>query len=239
MWFRVDDGFNDHPKTYDATDAAVALWVRAGTWSSRSLTDGFIPTGMLARLSTEADAASKELCDRGLWRRIRGGFQFHDWHDYQPTAEQVKTQRKTNAERQSRWREAQRNAASNAVTNASSNASVTPSVTGVPSRPVPSLGTSVEGERPVARRAPTQRPPERCPKHANDERPPPCGACADARRAVEAWDRATTVDTTAAVRACALCDADGWRWIDPGRRGLGPMAGPGARCDHVRQPVPT
>jgi hypothetical protein len=48
-WFKIDDSFYDHPKVFDAPDCAVALWTRAGTWSARNLTDGFVPTGMPAR----------------------------------------------------------------------------------------------------------------------------------------------------------------------------------------------
>jgi 5-methylcytosine-specific restriction endonuclease McrA len=104
-WFKIDDGFYDHPKTFDASDAAIALWVRAGTWSSRNLTDGFVPAGMPPRLSAEHDAAVKELCVRGLWKRARGGFQFHDWHEYNRTAEEVKSERKANTRRQALFRD--------------------------------------------------------------------------------------------------------------------------------------
>lgn len=32
-------------------------------------------------------------------------------------------------------------------------------------------------------------PPSKCERHANDPAPPPCGRCADARKAYEAWQR--------------------------------------------------
>jgi hypothetical protein len=68
-WFKIDDSFYDHPKVFDAPDCAVALWTRAGTWSARNLTDGFVPTGMPARLCDDPDTAVKELVRRGLWLR--------------------------------------------------------------------------------------------------------------------------------------------------------------------------
>lgn len=92
-WFKVDDSFYDHPKSFDATDAAIALWTRAGCWSARNLTDGFVPTGMLARLSQNPDAAAAELTARGLWTRARGGYRFHDWLDRNPSRKQVEEQR--------------------------------------------------------------------------------------------------------------------------------------------------
>lgn len=88
-WFKVDDSFYDHPKVFDLPDSAVALWVRAGCWSARNLKDGFVPTGMPARLCDDPDAAIRALIDRGLWKRTRGGFRFHDWSVYQPTREEA------------------------------------------------------------------------------------------------------------------------------------------------------
>lgn len=97
-WFKVDDSFYDHPKIFDAPDCAVALWTRAGTWSARNLTDGFVPAGMPARLCDDPDTAVRQLMTRGLWKRTRGGYQFHDWAEYQPSAEAVKTLREKRVE---------------------------------------------------------------------------------------------------------------------------------------------
>jgi hypothetical protein len=88
-WFKVDDSFYDHPKVFDAPDSAVALWVRAGTWSARNSQGGFVPTKMPARLCDDPEAAVRELLDRGLWKRTKGGYRFHDWETYQPTREEA------------------------------------------------------------------------------------------------------------------------------------------------------
>jgi hypothetical protein len=122
-WFRVDDSFHDHPKVFDAPDCAVALWTRAGTWSARNLTDGFVPATILTRFTSDPDTAARELVHRGLWLRAKGGFQFHDWHEYQPTKEAVENERKMKAERQRRWREAKRRRSSRRPVDASRNAS--------------------------------------------------------------------------------------------------------------------
>jgi len=97
-WFKIDDSFYDHPKVFDAPDCAVALWTRAGTWSARNLTDGFVPAGMPARLCDDPDTAVKELVRRGLWLRTAGGFRFHDWDEYQPSREAVQDLRTKRAE---------------------------------------------------------------------------------------------------------------------------------------------
>lgn len=84
-WFKVDDSFYDHPKAFDAPDCAVALWTRAGSWSARNLTEGFVPAGMPARLCGDPDTAVSDLLRRGLWVRASGGYRFHDWDKYQPS----------------------------------------------------------------------------------------------------------------------------------------------------------
>jgi hypothetical protein len=94
--------------------------VTAGSWSSDHLTDGVVKDHVLASLGGTPELAD-ELVAEGLWRRIRGGYEFHDWLDKNPSRQAVDNQRKTNAERQSRWREAQRNAVTNGATNGVSN----------------------------------------------------------------------------------------------------------------------
>lgn len=107
-WFKVDDSFYDHLKVFDAPDCAVALWVRAGAWAARNLTDGFVPSGMPARLCDDPETAIKELVRRKLWLRVKDGFRFHDWTKYQPTRESVEHDREQATERKRRERERRR-----------------------------------------------------------------------------------------------------------------------------------
>ncbi|MGI5418677.1 hypothetical protein [Actinomadura luteofluorescens] len=78
-WFKVDDRFHSHPKGMAASLAALGLWTVAGSWSSDHLTDGFIPDHVIASLSRGETELAKELCAAGLWKRSRGGYQFHEW----------------------------------------------------------------------------------------------------------------------------------------------------------------
>ncbi|GAA6122597.1 hypothetical protein BPY_07050 [Bifidobacterium psychraerophilum] len=87
-WFKVDDGFYRNPKSAVLSDTATSLWLRAATWSCDLLTDGFVPEKMLPMFRSPQDAA-QELCDAGLWEKTEGGWRFHDWFDYQPSAEEV------------------------------------------------------------------------------------------------------------------------------------------------------
>lgn len=138
-WFKVDDSFYDHPKVFDAPDCAVALWTRAGTWSARNLTDGFVPAGMPARLCDDHDTAVRELLQRGLWSRSKGGYQFHGWRDYQPTSEEVKGLRSKRAEagRKGGLAKAAKQNGSNGLASASPVAKQN----AAPTRPDPTTGT--------------------------------------------------------------------------------------------------
>jgi hypothetical protein len=89
-WFKVDDRFHSHPKVLATEPAALGLWVVAGAWSSANLLDGFVPDNALPRLLPDSEMLAEKLCTAGLWRRIRGGYQFHDWTDYNPSAEQIR-----------------------------------------------------------------------------------------------------------------------------------------------------
>jgi len=184
-WFKVDDSFYDHPKVFDAPDCAVALWTRAGTWSARNLTDGFVPTGMPARLCDDPDTAVKELVRRGLWLRATGGWRFHDWATYQPSKTAVEDLRSKRAEAGKRGGQAK--AAKQNASNGLANASDVGKQNAAPSRPVPSpsgLGSGFSNGETSS----ILEPPSKCDQHINDDDPPPCGRCGEARRARERWD---------------------------------------------------
>lgn len=79
MPFFVDDSFHSHPKPTAASLAAIGLWTAAGSWSSNHLTDGFVPDHQISQLSRGQVELAKELVAAGLWRRTKGGYQFHEW----------------------------------------------------------------------------------------------------------------------------------------------------------------
>ena len=97
-WFKVDDAFPTHPKVRSIPrrerPAALGLWLAAGTWSAKHLTDGVIPGWVVDEEGTPALAA--HLVTSGLWhergsrcsrcpKTKAGEWRFHDWADYQPT----------------------------------------------------------------------------------------------------------------------------------------------------------
>jgi hypothetical protein len=227
-WFKVDDSFHSHPKVL-ATDAdALGLWVVAGAWSSSNLTDGFVPTHALLRLIPGSDDLARKLVTSGLWRRTKGGYQFHDWLTYQPSKEEATAGRdgmstggalgnhrrwhigtgKKNAS--CRYCQGKRDRPTDRVPDAIPESPPNPPG---PSRPL--LGGAL-GD-PLTPRA-GDPPSPRCERHQNADGSEPCGACRDARQARTRWDMADAERRRNAPKCrrhrgqpadnCALCRSE-------------------------------
>ena len=244
-WFKVDDGFASCrpvlaiPRRYRAQ--AVGLWLMAGTWSARELTDGFIPEYLLDELaSTPAMAA--HLVRAGLFEEASGGYQLIGWAKYQPTKEQVYARRSEEAQRKQRAREARRKQSDQQEPESVRNVSHPDPVRSPqrvrpvsehpdPTRPAPTrpLLSVVTSEEEVAL-VDAQEPPAKCPAHINDPSPPPCRACGDCRRHHDAWKAARDLrrrelaeQRRALIDHCNDCDHNGM--VDVGS-GL-------SRCTHT------
>ena len=102
-WFKVDDTLAFHSKIVMAGNAAVGLWVRAGSWAMQQLSDGFVPLHIARQLGSRAEA--KRLCDVGLWIEKDDGYQFHEWEQRQPSRAKVHADREANAARIKDWRD--------------------------------------------------------------------------------------------------------------------------------------
>jgi hypothetical protein len=245
-WFKVDDGFATSrpilaiPRRYRA--AAAGLWVLAGTWSAKELTDGFIPDYLIDELAS-TPAIARHLVTAGLWEDAPAGYQLIGWAKYQFTKEQVLARRKVEAEKKQRARDAARKAAEQRRGNyvpdgvpeghdgESLGESLGESALPDPTRPDPTrpINTLVAlgGEVTNATR---DDPPLRCIKHINEVGPvPPCRGCATARETHEAWKteqaaeaQRAKADRRAMINNCLLCDDNG---MTENRNGL-------TRCDH-------
>lgn len=106
-WFKVDDGFYSSPKVLSIRRAqrlpALGLWVAAGTWSAKHLTDGVIPSYMLEEFGAEVSHGDI-LVTAGLWRRDGEDYVFHDWADYQPVRSDVMANREKERRRKEAYR---------------------------------------------------------------------------------------------------------------------------------------
>lgn len=93
-WFKVDDGFYSSLKFLSIERSmqtqAAGTWLLCGVWSADKMTDGFVPYAVMKMWEFDADVVTS-LVAVGLWDHDeeRGGIQFHDWCDYQPTKEQL------------------------------------------------------------------------------------------------------------------------------------------------------
>lgn len=114
--FQVDPDFYDHPKVLSMSDAAFALWTRAGSYCVAKHTDGFVADDVLSLFSETQRAAAPELVQRRLWRRIRGGYQFHQYGERNLTRARVEADREYDRERKQRQRK-QARAANESTTN--------------------------------------------------------------------------------------------------------------------------
>lgn len=105
MWFKVDDTLAFHHKTIKAGNAAMGLWVRAGSWCSQQLTDGFVPREMAEVMGSPAQI--RRLVSAVLWAEVEGGFQFHEWgvEGRQPTRVEVKNRQEKERKRKQKYRE--------------------------------------------------------------------------------------------------------------------------------------
>lgn len=123
VWFKTDDKLHDNRKTRRAlrgTDvrrdpAAMGLWVLAGSWCAEALNEtgdpdpgGWVPADELDRWADNAAELAQRLVDAELWHpeTLNGeaGFRFHDWCDYQPTRDSIRTEREAARARMARAR---------------------------------------------------------------------------------------------------------------------------------------
>ena len=116
-WVKLDDQMPEHPKVAQAGPLALAMQVAALCYSNRKLTDGFIPRSIARTLldwemvddegrvqtlgitsgyvgdDVTADWVIDRLVGVGMWEEAPGGFQIHDFDDYQPSKSDVERER--------------------------------------------------------------------------------------------------------------------------------------------------
>lgn len=107
-WFKVDDGFYDHPKVENLPMAARGLWLTCGVWCAKHLTDGVISAKRVRALGG-TPAQIKALIKNGLWFECKGDsgakcYAFHDWFDMQPSREQVYEKREIERQKKRKQR---------------------------------------------------------------------------------------------------------------------------------------
>lgn len=111
---KFDDGFADHPKVRNLSDAAYRMHSSGILHCARWLTDGLITREVLPDLLRRSgvkkrDRALAELLASGLWREhaseLGAVYEIHDYLDWNDSRAQVEHRRERNADRLRKWRE--------------------------------------------------------------------------------------------------------------------------------------
>lgn len=218
-YIRVHDGMDDHPKIVGLSDGAFRLLMRAWSYCSRQLTDGRLPEA--AWRDRGSAKARRELIEVGL-AHLPGHschhpecpppppkhVQMHDYLEHQRSAAEVRELKRQRAEAGRKGGKSRASAQANAKQVLEQNASKT--VASTEAETDTYLETSLEGGSHVSRPADPTPPlySDRCSRHGNVAEPPPCGACADARKANAQKPRLSLVSpaTPARVPHCGECD---------------------------------
>lgn len=136
-WVKLDDAFADHPKVMAlGRDRIVGLglWTAAACYCARFLTDGFVPIAVTQGFGNERVLG--RLVDVGLLTKQPGGYQLHDWLEYNPPREKVLAERKAAKDRMNNRRSSPEVPANEARTNGEVREKFGDPVP-YPSRPVP------------------------------------------------------------------------------------------------------
>lgn len=126
VWAKIDDAILDNAKIAKVGVFGFAMHVAAITWCCRNLTDGHVPTSRVTALLTlqnvNIDCANPlalvggptsmggqtgldpfvvadALVNAGLWNVAEGGYQIHDFLEYNPSKEQVLSAREKTKKR--------------------------------------------------------------------------------------------------------------------------------------------
>lgn len=97
-WAKFDDGYPLNDKSLRAGLEAVGFDACGICYCARNLTDGHISDGDLALVYPPArnpKRLAEKLIAAGRWKRVKGGYQIHDYLDYNPSREVVLGRRET------------------------------------------------------------------------------------------------------------------------------------------------
>lgn len=115
-WVKIDDHFDEHPKLAKVGPIGWGVWLAGLAYSNRNRTDGFIPHAIAEGIGgrwrvrrpgadgieevwrlglscgdndedLDSDFVAALLVEAELWETVDGGYQIHDYADYQPTRE--------------------------------------------------------------------------------------------------------------------------------------------------------
>lgn len=103
-WVKLDDTFWSNRKLERLSDKAYRLYMRGLGYASQYLTDGILDATDLRTLGAQRKACD-ELVAAGCWNVIPdGGYEIHDYLEFQPSRADVLQRRQQANDRQSKRR---------------------------------------------------------------------------------------------------------------------------------------
>lgn len=106
-WVKLDDGFFYNRKVMALSNGAKLLFVAGVCHCNHQLTDGFIETGaartLLGMLALRPKVCG-ELVEAGMWHKREGGYEVHDYLQYQRDATTARREKAEAKERMRRLR---------------------------------------------------------------------------------------------------------------------------------------
>ena len=102
-WARIDTRYLQNPKIRGVGQSGALLQLAGILYCTDELTDGFIPEGSIPVLAAWAMLRSatrtiQTLIASGLWEECEGGYQVHDFLEYQPSKEAALSKKVARAE---------------------------------------------------------------------------------------------------------------------------------------------
>lgn len=113
VWFKVDDGFPRHPKVLripredNLRALAIGTWTLCGAWSASNRLDGYVPTYAIDEAGGTI-AGAEALVVVKLWRKVRDGYRFVNWAEWQPTRAELDEKKENERVRKANQRAARK-----------------------------------------------------------------------------------------------------------------------------------
>lgn len=104
-YLNLDDNFADHPKVDALSDGAFRLHAAGLLHCAKNLTDGFVDERRVARLTrTYKPVYLAELVTAAMWLRVLGGYDLHDYLDWNKGKAWWEHKREEDTKRKAKWR---------------------------------------------------------------------------------------------------------------------------------------
>lgn len=220
-WVKLHTRYYTDDRIEALPDADTELmFVRGLARAGELARGGFLPEDSLPRLARRRRYAASvsALLASGLWTRVDGGYRITNWDHWQDALDALAGRRAADRERKRRQRASAREQTPESTVSRDIghlSRDLSRDVT------APEEEEDLEGVQVGDRTHPPRargNPPPKCPQHIDDPDPPPCGPCADARRAHAAWEAERAARIAAAPRCrehrgqlahnCAMCRSE-------------------------------